>query len=153
MMVVMRRLVSLCCAALAFTAPAFAAQGYAGTIVVKLTLVPGTLAARAAPVAVTAAESIRVPVTIADGRGNGRGWTLRVSAERSVTITEISAQCAPNSTCRLPIAATSPAGNVVPGNVVLRAARGTGMGVMHLVVTVAALQSGAPATPLSFTIS
>jgi hypothetical protein len=127
---------------------AFAPLASAGTIVVKLTFVPGRLAARAAPVAATAAESVRVPVTIADGRGNGKGWTLRVSAARSVTITAITAQCAPNSTCRLPIPATSPAGNIV-----LRAAQGTGMGVMHVVVTVAALQSGAPTTPLSFTIS
>ena len=114
----------------------------------KLTFVPGRLAARAAPVAATAGEPVRVPVTIADGRGNGRGWTLRVSAARSVTITGITAQCASNSTCRLPTAATGPAGNVV-----LRAARGSGMGVVHLVVTVAALEGGSPATPLAFTIS
>jgi hypothetical protein len=38
------------------------------------------------------------------------------------------------------------------GNVVLRAARNTGMGVLHLVVTVAALKAGTPATPVSFTV-
>ncbi len=138
-----RRLVSSGCVALAFAAPASG-----GTIVVKLTFVPGRLAAQAAPVTATAVGSVRVPVTISDGRGNGRGWTLRVSATRSVTITGITAQCAANSACRLPSAVASPAGNVV-----LRAAAGTGMGVMHLVVTVAPLERGSPATPLSFTIS
>ena len=138
-----RRFVSSFCVALAFALPASA-----GTIVVKLTFVPGRLVAEAAPVAATAAESVRVPVTIADGRGNGKGWSLRVSAARSVTVTGITAECAANSTCRLPTAAASPAGDVV-----LRAARGTGMGVMHLIVTVAPLERGSPATPLSFTIS
>jgi hypothetical protein len=89
-----------------------------------------------------------VPVTVADGRGNGKGWTLRVSAARSVTITGITARCAADSTCRLPTAVASP-----DGDVVLRAAAGTGMGVMHLVVTVASLEHGAPATPLAFAIS
>jgi hypothetical protein len=37
--------------------------------------------------------------------------------------------------------------------VILRAARGTGMGVIDLVVTVAALPSGTAATALAFTAS
>lgn len=130
-------------AALALAAPAGA-----GTIVVKLTFAPGKLAATAAHVSARAASPVLVPVTIADGRGNGNGWTLRVSAARSVTIAAITARCAANSTCRLPTAAATPAGNVV-----LRAARGTGMGVIRLVVTVAPLGRGTAATPLSFTIS
>jgi hypothetical protein len=140
---VIRRLLISCFALLVLAAPAGA-----GTIIVKLTFVPGKLTAAAAPLAATDAGSVQVPVTIADGRGSGKGWTLRVSASRSVTIVGISARCAANSTCTLPTAATNPSGNVI-----LQAARNTGMGVMNLVVTVAALKAGSPATPLSFTVS
>ncbi len=138
-----RRLIISCFAALVLAAPACA-----GTIIVKLTFVPGKLSAAAAPATATAAGSVQVPVTIADGRGSGKGWTLRVSAARGVTIAGITARCAANSTCTLPAAATTPSGNVV-----LQAAHDSGMGVMNLVVTVAALKNGSPATPLSFTVS
>jgi len=140
MRLVIRRLVISCVAALVLAAPACA-----GTIIVKLTFVPGKLTAAAAPRTVTAAAAVQVPVTIADGRGNGKGWTLRVSAARSVTIVGITARCAANSTCTLPTAVSTPSGNIV-----LRAARDSGMGVMNLVVTLAA-QSGS--TPVSFTVS
>jgi hypothetical protein len=141
--VVIRRLLIVLFAALVLAAPACA-----GTIIVKLTFVPGKLTAAAAPVTATAAGSVQVPVTVADGRGNGKGWALRVSAAQGVTIVGITARCAANSTCTLPTAATTPSGNVV-----LRAKHDTGMGVMNLVVTVAALKSGSPATPLSFSVS
>ena len=141
--VVMRRLLIVVFAALVLAAPACA-----GTIVVKLTFTPGKLTAAAAPASATSDRQVQVPVTIADGRGNGKGWALRVSAARGVTIVGITARCAANSTCTLPTAATTPSGNVV-----LRATHDTGMGVMNLVVTVAALKSGSPATPLSFTVS
>jgi hypothetical protein len=140
---VMRRLLILTFAALVLAAPAAA-----GTIVVKLTFAPGKLAESAAAATVTSAGSVQVPVTIADARGTGKGWTLRVSAARNVTITGITARCAANSTCTLPTAVTTPSGKVV-----LQSAQDTGMGVMNLVVTVAALKSGAPATPLSFSVS
>ena len=131
-----------------FAALVLAAPACAGTIIVKLTFVPGKLTAAAAPATATTAGSVQVPVTIADGRGSGKGWTLRISAARSVTIVGITGRCAANSTCTLPTAATTPSGNVV-----LQATHDTGMGVMNLVVTVAALKSGSPATPLSFTVS
>jgi len=131
-----------------FAALALAAPAGAGTIVVKLAFAPGKLTAAAAPVAATAGRSVRVPVTVADGRGSGKGWTLRVSAARGVTVVGITARCAANSTCTLPTAATTPSGSVV-----LQATHDTGMGVMNLVVTVAALKSGSPETPLSFSVS
>lgn len=131
-----------------FAALVLAAPAAAGTIIVKLTFVPGKLAASAAVATATADRSIQVPVTIADARGTGKGWTLRVSAARNVHITGITARCAANSTCTLPAAVTSPSGNVV-----LQSAHDTGMGVMNLVVTVAALKSGSPATPLAFSVS
>ena len=138
-----RRVLSSFFAALMLAAPASA-----GTIIVKLTFVPGKLTAAAAPATATTTGSVQVPVTIADGRGTGKGWTLRVSAARSVTIVGITARCAANSTCTLPTAATTPSGSIV-----LQSAHDTGMGVMNLVVTVAALKNGSPATPLSFTVS
>jgi hypothetical protein len=131
-----------------FAALVLAAPACAGTIIVKLTFVPGKLTAAAAPVAATAAGSVQVPVTIADGRGSGKGWTLRVSASRSVTILAISGRCAANSTCTLPTAVGNQSADAI-----LQAARNTGMGVMNLVVTVAPLKAGTPATPLSFTVS
>jgi hypothetical protein len=120
-----------------------AAPAGAGTIVVKLTFVPGKLAVKAAPA--TVAGTTQVPVTIADGRGSGEGWTLRVDAAKPVRVVGIAARCAANSTCTLPTAVSTASGAVV-----LRAARDSGMGVMNLVVTLAS-QSGS--TPVSFTVS
>jgi hypothetical protein len=134
----LRRLFVSTCAALLLAAPADA-----GTIVVKLSFVPGKLAVKAAPVSV--AGTVQVPVTIADGRGSGAGWTLRMSSGAPVRVVGITARCAANSTCTLPTAASAPSGNVV-----LRAARDSGMGVMNLVVTLA---STGGSTPVSFTVS
>lgn len=143
MKLVIRRLLISFFAALVLAAPAAA-----GTIIVKLTFVPGKLSVAAAPLAATSAAQLQVPVTIADGRGSGKGWTLRVAAAHNVTVVGITGRCAANSTCTLPTAVTTPSGTVV-----LQAAHDTGMGVMNLVVTVAALKSGTPATPLTFTVS
>jgi hypothetical protein len=138
MRLVLRRIFITLLAALFLAAPAGA-----GTIIVKLTFVPGKLAVKAAPT--TVAGTQLVPVTIADGRGNGTGWTLRVNSANPVRVVGITARCAANSTCTLPTAASTPSGNVV-----LRAGRDSGMGVMNLVVTLAS-QSGS--TPVSFSIS
>jgi hypothetical protein len=134
----LRRVLLSACAALVLAAPAGA-----GTIVVKLSFVPGKLAVKAAPASV--AGTVQVPVTIADGRGSGAGWTLKVSSAAPVRVLGITARCAAGSTCTLPTAATGPSGNVV-----LRAARDSGMGVMNLVVTLA---STGGSTPVSFTVS
>jgi hypothetical protein len=138
MCLVLRRLLITVFAALLLAAPAGA-----GTIIVKLTFVPGKLAVKAAPA--TVAGTAQVPVTIADGRGNGNGWTLKVNSSSPVRVVGITGRCAANSTCTLPTAVSGPSGNIV-----LRAARDTGMGVMNLVVTLAA-DSGS--TPVSFTVS
>ena len=135
----LRRLFISACAALVLAAPAGA-----GTIIVKLSFVPGKLAVKAAPASVEG--TVQVPVTIADGRGSGAGWTLKVSSGSApVRVVGITARCAANSTCTLPTAASAPSGNVV-----LHAARDSGMGVMNLVVTLA---STGGATPVSFTVS
>jgi hypothetical protein len=138
MRLVLRRISLTVLAALLLAAPAGA-----GTIIVKLTFVPGKLAVKAPPTTVTGTE--QVPVTIADGRGNGNGWTLKVNSASPVRVVGITARCAANSTCTLPTAVSTPSGNVV-----LRAARDSGMGVMNLVVTLAA-DSGS--TPVSFSVS
>lgn len=138
MCLVLRRILITVFAALLLAAPAGA-----GTIIVKLTFVPGKLAVKSAPA--TIAGTAQVPVTIADGRGNGNGWTLKVNSASPVRVVGITGRCAANSTCTLPTAVSGPSGNVV-----LRAARDTGMGVMNLVVTLAT-DSGS--TPVSFTVS
>lgn len=138
MRLVLRRISITVLAALFLAAPAGA-----GTIIVKLTFVPGKLAVKAPPT--TVAGTTQVPVTIADGRGSGDGWTLKVNSHDPVRVVAITARCAANSTCTLPSAVTMPSGNIV-----LRAARDTGMGVMNLVVTLAP-QSGS--TPVSFSVS
>ena len=120
----------------------------AGTIIVKLTFVPGKLVAKSAAAAATANGSVQVPVTVADGRGNGKGWTLRLATRRPVTVTSITARCAAGSTCTLPRAAQGPNGSVV-----LQAAPDTGMGVLDLVVTVAPLPDGARPVPVAFTVT
>jgi hypothetical protein len=138
MRLVLRRILITVLAALFLAAPAGA-----GTIIVKLTFAPGKLAVKAAPT--TVAGTAQVPVTIADGRGNGNGWTLKVNSASTVRVVGVTARCAANSTCTLPTAVSTPSGNIV-----LRAAHDTGMGVMNLVVTLAA-DSGS--TPVSFTVS
>jgi hypothetical protein len=138
MRLVLRRISITVLAALFLAAPAGA-----GTIIVKLTFVPGKLAVKAVPTTVAGTE--QVPVTIADGRGNGSGWTLKVNSASPVRVVGITARCAANSTCTLPTAVSTPSGNIV-----LRAAHDSGMGVMNLVVTLAS-QSGS--TPVSFSIS
>ena len=115
----------------------------AGTIVVTLGLAPGKLALKAAATKVSTAP-VQVPVTIADGRGSGNGWTLKIASANPVTVQAITAQCAAGSTCTLPKALRAPSGSVV-----LEAARGTGMGVLKLVVTLSAARS----TTVSFTVS
>jgi hypothetical protein len=138
MRLVLRRISISVLAALFLAAPAGA-----GTIVVKLTFVPGKLAVKAAPT--TVAGTTQVPVTIADGRGSGDGWTLKVNSANPVRVVGITARCAANSTCTLPTATSTPSGTIV-----LHAARDSGMGVMNLVVTLAT-DSGS--TPVSFTVS
>src|SRR2546421_1734643 len=137
----LRRILIPALAALVLAAPAGA-----GTIIVKLTFVPGKLAVRSAQAVPSHVRSVQVPVTVADGRGNGNGWTLKATG--GVTVTSISARCAANSTCTLPTAVRAASGAIV-----LEAARGTGMGVMNLTVTIAPVPSSAPAAPVSFTIS
>ena len=119
----------------------------AGTIVVTLSFAPGKLVAKSAPAAASENGPVQVPVTIADGRGNGKGWTLRLVARRAVTVTSITARCAAGSTCTLPRAAQGSSGSTV-----LRAARDSGMGVMNLGVTVAPLTAGARPVPVTFTV-
>ena len=109
----------------------------AGTIIVKLALVPGKLQAGAVHT-----TGSTVTLKVADGRGNGAGWTLRASAP--VSVTGITARCASNSTCTLPQLASTPSGAVV-----LSAAKGTGMGIMSVTISLGA----APKAPLSFTVS
>ena len=119
----------------------------AGTIIVKLTFAPGKLVAKSAAAAATANGPVQVPVTVADGRGSGKGWTLRLATSRPVTVTSITARCAAGSTCTLPRAAQGPSGSIV-----LQAAHDTGMGVLNLVVTMAALPDGAEPVPVAFTV-
>jgi hypothetical protein len=114
----------------------------AGTIIVKLHFVPGKLTMSGARATLSAGNETQVPLTIADARGNGNGWTLQASVP--VNVTSISVKCAANSTCTLPKLVTQPSGQIV-----LSAAKGTGMGIMNVVVTVSA-----PAkTAVSFAIS
>jgi hypothetical protein len=120
-----------------------AGQAAAGTITVSLALTPGALKVRAVPVTVPAAGQVSLPVTVADGRGHGNGWTLKVAGSPNVAVVSITARCAARSTCILPTISGRPSGTTV-----LRAANGTGMGVINLVVTLRAPAKSA----LSFTV-
>lgn len=125
-----------------------AAPATAGTIVIRLTFVPGKLVVRSAPAVATSRSAVQVPVTVADGRGSRAGWTLRVASNHALQVTAIRARCAAGSTCTLPTSVSGPAGDVI-----LQAAPGTGMGVISLVVTVAALPAGTAPAALAFTAS
>ena len=93
-------------------------------------------------------KAVEVPITVADGRGTGAGWTLQLAAPKGVTVTSITARCAAGSTCTLP----RPVGGA-NGSEILHVARDSGMGVMELVVTVAPLPANAAAAPLSFSVA
>jgi hypothetical protein len=118
----------------------------AGTVRVGIGVVRGKLRISASAATATAAGTTRVRVTVADARGNGRGWTLGVVAARPVAVVAVSAQCAAGSTCTLPTAVRPRSG------VALQAARGTGMGVVELVVTLGKLPAGSPPTAVHFTL-
>lgn len=132
---------TLACLAVALVA---AVPAGAKRIVVKAALAPGKLKIAAAPTAVPAGAQRAISIRVADARGNGRGWTLRLVRPASLTVTSITARCAARSTCTLPRAVATPKAATV-----LRAAPGTGMGIVDLVVTVRAA-AGATA---SFTVS
>jgi hypothetical protein len=126
---------------------AFVAVGPAlgGNINVGLALHPGGLSLQAPAVAALAGRSVQVPLTIADARGTGTGWTLRLNVSAPVSITGITARCAAGSTCTLP-KATGDGG-------ILRAAQDSGMGVIQIVVSVAPLRSGSASVPLTFSVA
>ncbi len=122
-----------------------AGPAMAGNINVGLALHSGGLTLQVPTVRALAGRSVQVPLTLADARGTGAGWTLELDASAPVTITAITARCAAGSTCTLPKAADA-AG-------ILQAARDSGMGVIQLVVTVAPLHSGSASVPLAFSVS
>ncbi len=107
-----------------------AAPAGAGTIDVTLGVAPGRLALHAPPTVVTAGGVATILVRVADGRGSGAGWTLRVRSGSAVDVVAITAACAKGSTCSLPVPVGLPSDATV-----LRAARGSGMGVVELRVT------------------
>jgi len=117
----------------------------AGNINVGLALHSGGLTLQMPALKAVAGHPVQVPLTIADARGTGAGWTLKLDASAPVTITAITARCAAGSTCTLPKAADA-AG-------ILQAARDSGMGVIQLVVTVAPLHSGSASVPLAFSVA
>jgi len=111
---------------------ALAGPAAAGQIVVNLDFLPGTLSVQHVMAHTSPDRPVRIPVTVVDARGDGAGWTLRFVGPAAPAVTSITAGCAPGSTCTLPEAVSAPNGSTV-----LQAARGTGMGVIRLVVTVA----------------
>jgi hypothetical protein len=135
-----RLLVTFACSALIVATPAMA-----GNIKVGLGLHAGGLTLQVPAVKAVAGHSVQVPLTIADARGTGAGWTLALDASAPVTITGITARCAAGSTCTLPKTADA-AG-------ILQAARDSGMGVIQLVITVAPLRPGSASAPLAFSVS
>ena len=122
-----------------------AGPAMAGNIKVGLALHSGGLSLQAPALKAVAGHSVQVPLTIADARGTGAGWTLRLDATAPVTITSITAHCVAGSTCTLPTSVAA-AG-------ILQAAGDSGMGVIHLVVTLAPLHSGSASVPLTFSVS
>ena len=132
---------------LAITGSALLAAGPAmgGNINVGLALHSGGLTLQVPSLRAVAGHSVQVPLTIADARGTGAGWTLELDVSAPVKIENITAHCAAGSTCTLPKAAGASG--------VLQAARDSGMGVIQLVVTVAPLHSGSASVPLAFSVA
>jgi hypothetical protein len=121
--------------------PAAAKPGH-----VQLKLAHGSL--RVAVATRVLLSSGTATVTVTDARGTGGGWSLKLNAARPVSIARVVASCASGSTCTLPRAKV-----VASGDVVLRALRGTGMGVIRLQVTFGQLHTAKPsATPVTFSV-
>lgn len=119
-----------------FASLLFAAPAFAGDINVTFGFKAGTLGVRA-PATSLGAGTVQVPVTVVDARGNGAGWTLRVTGAGSPAVTKITARCAAGSTCTLPTASLSlPAAVGSSPTAILAAARNSGMGAMELTLTV-----------------
>ncbi len=125
-----------------------AAPAFGGDVAVTLGLKTGSLTLRAPSASAAAGKAIQVPLTVADGRGSGAGWTLQLNAQKSVSIMSITARCAADSTCTLPRAI-----GTANGSAILHVAPDSGMGVIDLVVTVAPLGQSAGAVPLSFSVA
>lgn len=125
-----------------------AGRASAGSIGVELGLAGGDLSVAAPHASANASAAVRVPLTVADATGSGRGWTLRVVASRPVVVESMTARCVPHTTCTLPRRVADAASGVV-----LRAAPSTGMGAIRLVVTFAPLPAGTPQVPVSFRVS
>jgi len=136
----MRRLLPICLVASLLTA----GPALAGNVQVGLGLRAGSLSLQAPTAAALAGKSVQVPLTVADARGSGAGWTLELDVASPVTITGISARCAAGSTCTLP--------HVISGAGILHAAADSGMGAIQLVVTVAPLRAGSASVPLAFRV-
>jgi hypothetical protein len=124
--VVLRRALIGLLIALAAAGPAAAGQ-----IVGKLGLRSGKLVLTAKATHVAAGAAVSIPLRIADGRGTGAGWTLRLRDASGLKVTAIKALCAAGSTCTLPSAVGAPHDALI-----LRSAQATGMGVIRVVVTV-----------------
>jgi hypothetical protein len=131
-----------------FLALLIAAPAFGSNVVVTLGLKTGGLTLQAPQASAAAGKAIQVPITIADARGSGAGWTLQLNSLKDVAITSITARCAAGSTCTLPRAIGTPSGASI-----LHVAPDSGMGVMELVVTVAPLAQSADAVPLSFSVA
>jgi len=130
------------------TALAASTPVLAGDIVVTIGLMSGGLSLQAPAAVASASRAVNIPLLVADGRGTGAGWTLRVNSAKPVKVTSITARCAAGSTCTLPTASTA-----ANGQMILSASRNTGMGVIALVVTVAPLGKGAAGVPVSFSVA
>jgi hypothetical protein len=131
------------------TAAAFAALLAAPAVAgpFHLTLHSGGLRVSSPSQRAKAARVVQIAVTVIDARGTGAGWTLRLVSTARVSVERIVATCANGSTCTLPRAA-----HVSVRGGVLHAARGSGMGVIRLLVTLGPLARDVPAPPVLFAI-
>jgi hypothetical protein len=127
-----------------FIALVAAAPAAAGNIVVHLGLTPGKLSVASAPASLSAGATKQLTVRVADGRGTGKGWTLRFAEATGLQVTGINAHCASNSTCTLPSAVGTPGGATV-----LQSLHDTGMGIIDLTVTVRATAAASVAFAVS----
>jgi hypothetical protein len=124
----MLRSLAVVLAALVLAAPAVA-----GDIGVTFGIKTGTLGVKAPATAL--GGTVQVPIAVVDGRGNGAGWTLRLSGS-DASVTRLTVRCATGSTCTLPRASVSLPTKLGSGATpVLSAAPQSGMGALVVVAT------------------
>ena len=121
---------------------ALAGGAAADSVVIPLTVRPGSLALVPTRVVVVGAK---IEAAVVDARGSGAGWQLVVlPPRRALIVTGVQVRCGARSTCTLPRRGQRYPLALAPfrPTVVFAAGRGTGMGTIDLILRLSGQVAG-----------